>query len=113
MTSQIRINIFTLQSFFELKPFIVVGSLSKVSEKNLNSLKQIYKLESFYDVNLLSKKSELILVGENYANLITLLLELEGYTSINVTKDYPGNGIGVVEFLSNKNVKIFMVRCNL
>ena len=95
----------TPQDFFELKPFVVMGTLSNVKTEDLDILKQLGRLESFYDVNLLSKKTSLILVGENYTNLTTLLLELEGYTPINVTKDYPGNGIGVVEFLSNKNVK--------
>ncbi len=95
----------TAQDFFALKPFIVMGALSNVKTEDLDALKQMSGLESFYDVNLLSKKTALILVGEHYTNLLTLLLELDNNTVINVTKDYPGNGIGVVEFINNKIVK--------
>ncbi|NLI55371.1 hypothetical protein GX420_00055 [bacterium] len=93
------------QDFLSLKPFLVEGLLSNVKTEGLDALKQVGGLESFYDVNLLSEKPTLILVGEHYTNLLTLLLELNGDTLLNITKDYPGKGVGVVEFLNNKVLK--------
>ena len=87
-----------IREFLSKEPFIIMGSLSNL-KKELQDLKEFTNLPCFYDVNLLSKKKQLILIGENYTNLLTLLLELNGNTQVNVTEEYPGKGIGVIEFL--------------
>ena len=93
----------TSEEFLSEQPFIIKGSLSKL---NLD-LQSFSKLKSFYDVNLLSEKPYLILVGENYSNLLTLILELNNDAPINITKDYPGKGIGVIEFFNSLTKNIY------
>ena len=87
-----------ISEFLSKEPFIIMGSLSNL-KKELQDLKEFTNLPCFYDVNLLSKKKQLILIGENYTNLLTLLLELNGNTQVNITEEYPGKGIGIIEFL--------------
>ena len=87
-----------IDEFLLDNPFLITGSFSKLKNE-IKELKRVANLESFYDTNLLSENDSLVLVGENYTNLLILLLELNGYTPINVTQEYPGRGIGVIEFL--------------
>lgn len=83
-----------------INPTIVVGSDSELYDAAY-SMSEAFASRLRTDTEHLQAYGDMILVGTPYDNASILDLEEKGLTAARVTDGYPGNGLGIVQVLSN------------